>query len=106
MKLILLMCLFCFFFLSLDAQAGFRCKGKILSSSYSKLDVKNYCGEPLLVDRYNKIIQRDNAGEGPVEKSCETVDQWYYNYDLDKSTYVIEFERGFLVRVKKGQVAP
>jgi len=96
---------FCSSFFTLDAHAQFRCKGVFIDNGYAKLDVKRYCGEPVMIDSYTTpATLTDNHKKRTV--SCKSVDQWYYTYGANKTTYVIEFEGGFVTRVLQGRDKP
>ena len=88
------------------SYAQFRCQGKLIGvGDYSKLDVKRYCGEPLMKDSYSKseVIKHRFR---KIKSNCTNVDQWYYTYGPEKITYVVEFERGFVTRVVRGNDKP
>lgn len=88
------------------SYAQFRCQGKLIGvGGYSKLDVKRYCGEPLMKDSYSKPEVIKN-GFKKIRANCSSVDQWYYTYGPEKITYVVEFERGFVTRVVRGENRP
>jgi len=92
-------------FASFEAYADFRCQGRFINSTYSKLDVKKYCGEPVMVDSYTKT-ETISFKDEDKDVSCITVDQWYYSYGPNKTTYIIDFEGGFAVRVRQGRDKP
>lgn len=91
--------------LPVESHAAIRCQGRLVDGSYSKLDVKKYCGEPVMVDSYTKSETVDSDKDGGKE-SCENVDQWYYTNGPNKTTYVIEFEGGFVSGIRQGQDGP
>ena len=89
-----------------ESWAQFRCKGRLINGSYSKLDVANYCGSPLLTDSYIKTGTVNTDRGETTAISCESVDQWYYHYAGNQKTYIIEFERGFVSRIRQGRDSP
>jgi len=91
--------------LSSTAQAQFRCDGALIDERYSKLDVQRICGEPELKDHYNKheTVMLNGKDE---EVTCLQVDQWYYRYGTNQTTYIVEFEKGFVTRVIRGRDKP
>lgn len=115
-----------------DAYAVFRCEGRIINGGYSKLDVMNYCGKPELIDSYTATekvnvyskpyradsvykvdrldrvdrVDRDGRIKAEIEVSCKSVDQWFYTYGFNNTTYVIEFEGGYVARIRKGRGKP
>jgi hypothetical protein len=56
-------------------------------------------------DSYNKPEVIKN-GYRKTKANCTSVDQWYYTYGPDATTYVVEFERGFVTRVVRGTHKP
>ncbi len=105
MKPLIYMLLLSSSWLAFEAKAQFRCQGSFVDNRYSKLDVQRYCGEPLMKDSYTQTekILVDGKEE---EFSCSHIDQWYYSIGVNKTTYVVEFEAGFVVRVVKGRDKP
>ena len=91
--------------LSFESHAEFRCKGKLIDDDYSKLDVKKYCGEPAMVDSYTKS-ETITLNKIKKEISCNSVDQWYYSYGENQTTYIVNFERGFVVSIRQGRDKP
>lgn len=95
-------------FMPLNAYAQFRCKGKLVENSrLSKLDVIRYCGEPLMKDSYEtqEIVVNDNKRR-VTKINVSKIDQWYYTFGTNKTTYVVEFEKGFVVQVIRGEDQP
>ena len=88
-----------------ETHAAIRCQGRLINGSYSRLDVKNYCGEPVMVDSYTKS-ETVNTHKAVKRVSYENVDQWYYTNGPNKTTYVIEFEGGFVSGIRQGQDGP
>ena len=68
-------------------------------------DIKQYCGDPIMVDSYQKS-EKVTLQNKELDVNCVIVDQWYYKYGQSKTTYIVEFEGGFVSRVRKGQSAP
>lgn len=92
--------------MSAGSYAQFRCEGQLIENDkYSKLDVQRYCGEPALKDSYTKSESVDVSGK-TTGISCATVDQWYYSHGPNKTTYVVEFEKGFVSKVVRGADKP
>jgi len=104
MKTPFMLIVFVSLFFSCAAYAEVRCKGRLINGSYSKLDIKKYCGEPVMVDSYTKT-ETDRINDKDVTR-CITVDQWYYSFGDNQTTYVIDFEGGFVARVKQGRDKP
>lgn len=82
--------------------AQFRCKGKLIDDTYSKLDVEEICGSPIYKDRYKKAIIVE-MGENKKKVNCEEIDQWYYKVGAYKSTYIVEFRYGFVDNIVRGR---
>ncbi len=106
MKQLFMLILLVSFLFAFDAHAVFfKCKGSYLDSSYSKLDVMKYCGEPVMVDGYTKtetiIVNKEE-----VDVSCKHIDQWYYSYGANRTTFVVEFISGFVSGVRQGRNKP
>lgn len=95
----------CASFFTIEAHAQFRCKGVFIDKGYSKLDVRRYCGEPEMTDSYT-APSKISANDKQKIFSCKSVDQWYYTYGPNKTSYVIEFENGFVTRVLQGRDKP
>lgn len=92
--------------ISMNSHAQFRCEGKIIEKGrFSKLDVSRYCGNPLMKDSYKKSEASHSNGK-QKDTGCIDIDQWYYTQGPNKTTYVVEFEKGFVTRVVRGADKP
>ena len=58
-----------------------------------------------MIDSYT-TTEKIKTNKGIIEVSCKNVDQWYYSYGPKETTYVVEFEGGFVARVRQGRDKP
>ncbi len=97
----LMLFLIVFLFPIFSDAANFRCNGRFVDG-YTKIDLLSNCGDPVYTDSYSKSTS-DGGHANNRRGVCERIDQWYYMNTDTKTTYVLEIERGFVVRVLRSR---
>ena len=95
-KYVLVFSLMVFLFANSASAANFRCNGRFVDG-YSKHDLLSSCGEPIYIDSYIKSSKLRSG-------ICERVDQWFYVNPETQTNYVLDIERGFVRRVRRGRM--